>query len=645
MKLKRLIYNFARLSAEGRFVTLRILFVSIVLFGLGCWAIQFFVFGEVSPQRIVELLLDPGAFVDSDTEKLPVLFQLFITVFGVIFFTAILINVVGNLFDSMINDYRKGLERPPFREHTLILGANSMLYNILRTFEECDNAKSQIVVVTAADAEELRTRLQTSFTKALMERVSILHGQRDEESSLKDLSVTATRAIYLLGENDEPNHDAKSLCSLRLLQQMCSGLSSGRIECFVALNRASSSHILQYEQLTNSQSVLKIIYINAVESHAQRVLVSRNINSDAKSLCPAIYRNGVKANDECGVHLVVVGMTQIACAMATTAAHICHFPNFVTNGVRTKISFVMPNIKQEMEFFIGHYASLFALSHYKFISWDKSGERCEQAVKPNEAYGDFLDVEWEFVDGGLESKEVREWLSACAEADSTSEYLSIAICNDDAAANVAAALYLPSVIYDKNIPLFVYQPTNDEVLGRAHETSRYSNIYPFGMRNDCYDPTFKNRLRVAKRVNGLYAENFGIEGDVEQLWDELVFAKRQSNLWSANSVAVKLSSLTTSIEEEGALMSHVEHNRWNIEKLLLGFQPLTLEERSEYHALSKIDKDSLTELQRERMAEFKERKERNLCHYDIAHYDELSPATQAVDRYIVDHLLLLAKEL
>ena len=183
-------YKLARLSAEGRFQTLVILFVAIIVFAFGCLGIQYLLIGDWSPWRIIELLLDPGAFAGSSANSLPIEFQLLITLFGVVFFTAILINVVANFFDSVINDYRKGVERPPFKNHTLILGANSMFDNILRSIKQSEGAKmSKIMIVTSGDAEELRNRLITTFGKSVMGRISVMRGRREMLSELQQLSV------------------------------------------------------------------------------------------------------------------------------------------------------------------------------------------------------------------------------------------------------------------------------------------------------------------------------------------------------------------------------------------------------------------------------------------------------------------------
>lgn len=70
------------------------------------------------------------------------------------------------------------------------------------------------------------------------------------------------------------------------------------------------------------------------------------------------------------------------------------------------------------------------------------------------------------------------------------------------------------------------------------------------------------------------------------MWNEIPVAHQWSNLYSAYSIDTKLRSLGITDylnirlnEEQIFIISQVEHNRWNIEKLLLGFRKPTPEEQ------------------------------------------------------------------
>ena len=60
-------------------------------------------------------------------------------------------------------------------------------------------------------------------------------------------------------------------------------------------------------------------------------------------LYPPLDRDGIRAQSDRYVHLIVVGMSRMGVAMGVTAAHIDHNPNFVTQCFRTRITFIDPD--------------------------------------------------------------------------------------------------------------------------------------------------------------------------------------------------------------------------------------------------------------------------------------------------------------
>jgi hypothetical protein len=148
------------------------------------------------------------------------------------------------------------------------------------------------------------------------------------------------------------------------------------IDCFLVLDRASAVRSFLYKENGGSTECLNLTVINAVENLAQRVFVSRGF--DEGGSYPSLDGDGIGKDSDKHVHLVAVGMTQVSYAMATTAAHICHFPNF-SRGIRTKITFVMPDIRREMDFFRGRYSHLREISYSRYVSVDEYGnERVEE---------------------------------------------------------------------------------------------------------------------------------------------------------------------------------------------------------------------------------------------------------------------------
>ena len=605
--------------------------------------------------RVIELLLDPGAFVGSQAYG-AVVFQLFVVLIGATLFTSFLIGAIGNLLSRRIESLTKGQYTYNFEDHILIFGSSSMLMNLLR---QIGDTGRDIVIQTDRDVEQVRERITSYVNAKAMRNVYVIFGKRTSPLSLDNLHVAAAHSIYVIGEDDEPQHDGLNLKCWHFIAEKCKE-ASGIKDCYLVLDRLTSHNVFSYRKESCSTDNLRLNIVSAVENMAQGVLVS----GEVKSLkYPALDRDGITQDSDISVHLIVVGMTQVAYAMATTAAHICHFPNFKTKGKKTKITFIQKDIKQELDFWMGHFDSLMDLSYSELVSWDKEGRKnvVEMYPKPEyinpllSGYKGFLDVEWEFIDAGVEDPNVREYIRECVKKDGVSEYLSFAFCGHEAEDNVAASLYLPKEVYaNSEIPVYVYQPLTRWVLATAKETDRYSNLYPFGMRTDCFDPQ-QERLLWAKRISYLYEHCYDYAGmgslsELNEIWymksDQYI--KQQSNVYAANSIPVKFRSIGLNVaerevitEDEVRILAETEHNRWNVERLLAGYSPLPFEKRMQLLADQLSTSEAVAD---EAKKEKKRLKNEEFKHADIAPYDELLDSSKDYDINIVKNLLDVIKK-
>lgn len=605
--------------------------------------------------RVLELMLDPGAFVGGHQYGMWWL-QLIVVLVGATLFTSFLIGAIGNLLDRRIESLTKGQYTYDFEDHILIFGSSSKLMNLIR---QIGNTGRDIVIQTDRDVEQVRETIMSYVDAEAMKNIYVIFGKRANPAALESLHVAEAHSIYVIGEDDEPQHDGLNLKCWHFITEQCKN-ASGVKDCYLLLDRLTTHNVFSYRRESCSTDKLRLNIVSAVENMAQGVLVS----GEVKSLkYPALDRGGISKDSDINVHFIVVGMTQVAYAMATTAAHICHFPNFRTKGKKTKITFVQKDIKQELDFWRGHFDSLMDLSYAELVSWDAKGNMCVVPMYPKveyinpllSDYKGFLDIEWEFVDAGIEDPNVREYIRECVKKDGVSEYLSFAFCGHEAEGNVAASLYLPKEVYAKSdIPVYVYQPLTRWVLATAKESDRYSNLYPFGMRTDCFDPQ-QERLLWAKRIKYLYDHCYDYSGmgtlsELDDIWyrksDQ--YTKQQSNVYAANSIPVKFRSIGLKPEERAKLTSdeveilaETEHNRWNVERLLAGYSPVPFEKRMQLLAdqlsASKIVSEAAkTEKKKLRDEDFK--------HADIAPYDELLDSSKDYDKNIVKNLLDVIKK-
>lgn len=203
-----------------------------------------------------------------------------------------------------------------------------------------------------------------------------------------------------------------------------------------------------------------------------------------------------------------------------------------------------------------------------------------------------------------------------------------------------------------NVQVLIKQDTAYSILSMLKESDKYHNVKPFGMLDNCLNVSSKERGdQMAQRVHYVYSYYFDektykqipttIPADhvLKEKWDGIPTAEKWSNRYHANMIPVKLRSfsfkeLQEAINEGGTpakiinsgiveTIAQVEHNRWNTEKLLLGFRPATAVEKEE--AKSELKK--------------------RFIHPDIEKYSLLDEETKDRDRMITQALPLIIKDL
>lgn len=292
-------------------------------------------------------------------------------------------------------------------------------------------------------------------------------------------------------------------------------------------------------------------------------------------------------------------------------------------------------------------------------------------VKKDEfKHRDFLDVEFEFIKGDVFSKQVQKLLNDWAEEHNEKQYLSVFLAMANQRQNFVLGMNMPDSVYDNEVPIFIRQDRSDNFVSNLREADeairskegkntyyiidngevvskvlggRYSNIYPFGMNETAYSTDDKSLAR-AKLINYLYStmtsegkfqsvlvlsalSDEQIWKDADEFWNkDLTVALKWSNLYNAYTIPVKLAILrslrelgindtcrdTDSLTDiESEILAKVEHNRWNVEKLLMGFRKAHMSE-DKYEYPDNKDFQNKLKLNKKRF-----------IHHDIRPYDDL----------------------
>lgn len=113
--------------------------------------------------RVIELIMDPGAFVGSK-DKGNVWLQLLISLSGLVVFTGFIISTIGNFLARRTNAYAKGNVIYGFCDHILVLGSGSQTVDIIRSLSRnAENAKRDIVIQTSRNAVSVREFMDSQF--------------------------------------------------------------------------------------------------------------------------------------------------------------------------------------------------------------------------------------------------------------------------------------------------------------------------------------------------------------------------------------------------------------------------------------------------------------------------------------------------
>ncbi|MDO4320514.1 MAG: hypothetical protein Q4C34_08055 [Bacteroidales bacterium] len=615
-----------------------------------------------------------------------------ITLIGSIVISGLFISLFISWVDNRKDRYEQGMARYrlPAGEFAVVIGGHPMTAELCRHLLQ----RHRIVLVqTACEAQSVREAICDSFdSKSDNKRVVIYHGSRTSVPDLADLQLDEAAEVFIIGEDsatDGDSHDALNLdCYYKAAAQMADNKvyrsvmrredtvapwrrqCAPRLKCHIMfMNRSTYSAFQYFDIDPDKTAMVDIVPFGFHEMWAQSVLLDNG--------SPALYRNPIKSDSGRRVHLVVVGMTAQGVALAFEAARMCHFPNFVTRGVRTLITFIDPNAGREMNYLRGQYRALFELARQRYVRpkvnyGAKAGGTCRYTPRFDATNGwkdplvdtdvyspyrdaglgeRFIDVDFEFIEGDVANPDI-QWYLAESARDDNSE-LTVALCHESAAASLAAALYMPGAIYDRACGILVNQSDSSALVEAIMHGSegldghRLGKLTAFGMHDRCI---YNNRVRdmLAKIINYVYClpEKFDgkqlskVDGlahliadgtynaaPAEYFWQQIntgtgkpAMVLKWSNVYHALSIPVKIDSFgikagKAMTAEDSRLLSHVEHNRWNIEQLTLGFRPELPGDRARF-----ADTGDPVKAMR-----------KNMIHPDIRAYEQLNETARRKD--------------
>lgn len=587
---------------------------------------------------------------------------LFIECLGTILFSGFIISIITTVINQKVDSIKEGHFHFKLKNHVVIIGYDTIVPSILsELLNNKDYSKTKFILQTSSSVEEIRNDLLSKLSKEKMKRVILVHAPRLSVEELKLLYTTSAKEIFIVGERKLSDHDAENMYTFETLVEIHSeSCSTTKIPLTIWFENEASYAALQLNDICNDwKQYFDFRPYNFYKRWANRLLTNSDYGKGTKRIdYPELDHEGIAYQSNKHVHLIIVGMNRMGIALAKETAHMMHFPNFneETGDNRTRITFIDDHADREMNFFIGRHAGYFDIAPTKYADLSECNFR---EWSEEDKCNNFLDIQFEFIKGRVESKYVRDWITK--QLDDKDAIITIAFCVHNPSQNFGMAMYLPEEVYtrgrndvqnpwavvdpDQVVNIFVRQEKTGALIktfgdaaksGNA-DNKKYANLHPFGMIDDSFSVKDDSNKR-AMAFNYIYKFYFDNkqtlpstlpeDDSLKELWKSLSTSHKWSNLYLVDSIEFKLRSIgldkesaksVTFSKEQIERMAYTEHSRWNMEKLLMGYRALGENERGKG-----LDMKSL--------------KDKMFVHHLIKPYADLTEGEKGLDRNFITKL-------
>lgn len=717
----------ARTLAEGKWSRFLVLLINVVILTLVMAAGLFVVYRGIclvgsgvqygtaayEPNNIIDaayylLFMNGGQNMYVGSHWVGVI----ITSFGILFI-AVLTSMFTNYFERIGQNYLSGESTFLMKNHIVIIGTSDVLYSILSSQKgQQGKQENRFLIMTSKKVEEKRREILSFVSNEIKSsHIIFMYGDRTSEKDINRLSLAYAKEVFIIGDSEESDsvesyRDSNNMDCVDLIAQNQEVTSlrkdNNKLPCHVMFEYQTTFVAFQFSEMGDSyKENIDFMPFNFYDMWAQKVLVAGEKDKEGKELRyeyldklpndKYIDKDSAKS-----VHLIIIGITKMGVALGIQAAQVCHYPNFIReNSRRTRITFIDTEAGTEINYFCGRYNSLFKNARHRYVNLSRNNTELTKPWKNNDS---FLDVEWEFINGRVESPQVQAYIEeACADKNHT---VTLAVCLTRSHQSIATAMFLPESVFQNCLQILVYQRLSGTIIdkvakpdGKENEKKadkkkknyRYHKIRPFGMIDCGYEPKFEKEIvNRAKYISYVYDSYYRTDENKDQ-WDEKLedfhekfvsygdytdfddYWTKQKKVWEKISCQFNALSLNTKLRSVGMTMedgsnptlkdviakinSHiedlqqVEHNRWNMEKLLTGYRALTDMERQElkdlwnaWHIAGLTD-----EARKEAKNPWKKRRTElkdwpNRAHLDICSFDTLEKCEEET---ILKHDIML----
>lgn len=647
----------------------QVLFFAVINFGVFLLCIGVYLCFKTADSELgiweaIRLFLDSNSIIDKPKGYTWNNLLLLITeCLGTILFSGLIVSIITNVINQKVDLIKEGHIHYNLKNHVVIIGYDTIVPSIIsELISNREYAKLKFVLQTSTSVEEVRNNLLSKLPRKALKQVTLVHAPRLSVEELELLYTYNAREIFIVGDREQSDHDAENMHTFETLVSIHDkkGVTERKSLTIWFENEASYAALQLNDISEDWKKYFEFKPYNFYKRWANRLLTNSDYGTGGnKILYPELDHDGIDENSSKYIHLIIVGMNRMGIALAKEAAHMMHFPNFDedTGKNRTRITFIDDNADREMNFFMGRHVGYFEKASKLYA--DMSKNSVIDFPKKEEIKKHFLDVQFEFIKGRVESEYVRDWIKEQLKDDNA--IMTIAICLHNPSQSFGMAMYLPEEVYtrgrddiskpweiidrDKAVNIFVRQEKTGSLIKSFSDTAKsssaknkkYANIYPFGMVDDSFAINYySNHLAMAfNYIYDFYFEyNKTLPASIPAIdellakWKSISISNKWSNLYLADSIEFKLRSIGYNEEsvkfaiftdEQIEKMACTEHCRWNMERLLMGYRPLRDTEKKE-----DVDTNNL--------------KKNMFVHHLIKPYKDLTDEEKQLDRNIIEKL-------
>lgn len=206
--------------------------------------------------------LDAGNLAGVSTDNVFYLILMFLATLCGLFLTSILIGIITTGVEGKLNDLRRGLSVIQEENHTVIIGFNKNIYDILRELIEANSnkKKSCIVILGEESKEEMEEMIFSHISHMGKTRVICRSGNLHEYYALERCSIESCKSVIINVFDDAE--------TIKILLALSSYLKDKKV-CHPELRFIASLHDSQYVEAANLASEGRAEIINAKDAIAR----------------------------------------------------------------------------------------------------------------------------------------------------------------------------------------------------------------------------------------------------------------------------------------------------------------------------------------------------------------------------------------